>query len=98
MISDCNQSLLLDPESFGPKKVLCNCFVFNKSLQDPDSSGIQSPLSPRMCRMGDGEGKFQTQVMTTEGDILHALVNKGEQDLRSGSWSHPHTLGKLGRG
>ena len=38
-----------------------------------------------MCRMGDGEGSFQTQVMTTEGDILHALVNKGEQDHRSGS-------------
>ena len=85
MIRDCNQSLLLDPESIGPREVLCNCFVFNKSLQDPDSSGIQSPLSPRMCRMGDGEGRFQTQVMTTEGDILHALVNKGEQDRRSGS-------------
>ena len=85
MISDCNQSLLLDPESFGPREVLGNCFVFNKSLQDPDSSGIQGPLGPRMCRMGDGEGSFQTQVMTTEGDILHALVNKGEQDHRSGS-------------
>ena len=85
MIRDCNQSLLLDPESIGPREVLCNCFIFNKSLQDPDSSGIQSPLSPRMCRMGDGEGRFQTQVMTTEGDILHALVNKGEQDRRSGS-------------
>ena len=48
--------------------------------------------------MGDGEGRFQTQVMTTEGNILHALVNKGEQDLRSRSWSHPQTLGKLGRG
>ena len=53
MISDCNQSLLLDPESIGPREILGNCFVFNKSLQDPDSSGIQGPLGPRMCRMGD---------------------------------------------
>ena len=78
MIRDCNQSLLLDPESIGPREILGNCFVFNKSLQDPDSSGIQGPLGPRMCRMGDGEGRFQTQVMTAEGDILHGLVNKGE--------------------
>ena len=78
MISDCNQSLLLDPESICPREVLGNCFVFNKSLQDPDSSGIQGPLAPRMCRMGDREGRFQTQVMTTEGDIFHALVNKEE--------------------
>ena len=36
-------------------------------------------------------------MMTTEGDILHTLVNKGEQDIGSWSWSHLHTLGKLGR-
>ena len=53
MIRDCNQSLLLDPESIGPREILGNCFVFNKSLQDPDSSGIQGPLGPRMYRMGD---------------------------------------------
>ena len=96
MISDYNQSLLLDPESFGPREVLGNCFVFNKSLQDPDSSGIQGPLGPRI-KNGRCERRFKTQVMTTEADISHALVNRGEQDLRSGSWSHPHTLGKLGR-
>ena len=81
-----------------PREALGNYFDFNEFLQDPDSSGIQGPLGPRMYRMGDGEGRFQTQVMTTEGNILHALVNKGEQDLRSRSWSHPQTLGKLGRG
>ena len=26
---------------------------FNEFFQDPDSSGIQGPLGPRMCRMGD---------------------------------------------
>ena len=84
-------------EALCPKEVLGNYVVFNEFLQDPDSSGIQGPLVPRI-KNGRCEGRFKTQVMTTEADISHALVNRGEQDLRSGSWSHPHTLGKLGRG
>ena len=58
VISDCNQSLLLDPDSICPREVLDNCFLFNEFLQDPDSSGIQGPLGPRMCRMGDVRREF----------------------------------------
>ena len=36
-----------------PREALGNYFDFNEFLQDPDSSGIQGPLGPRMCRMGD---------------------------------------------
>ena len=32
---------------------MANYFDFNEFLQDPDSSGIQGPLGPRMYRMGD---------------------------------------------
>ena len=53
MISDCNQLLIHDPESICPREALGNYFDFNEFLQDPDSSGIQGPLGPRMCRMGD---------------------------------------------
>ena len=36
-----------------PREALANYFDFNEFLQDPDSSGIQGPLGPRMYRMGD---------------------------------------------
>ena len=36
-----------------PREALGNYFDFNEFLQDPDSSGIQGPLGPRMYRMGD---------------------------------------------
>lgn len=34
---------------------------------------------------------LQKQVTTTEAVTSHAIVNKGEKDLRSGSLNHPQT-------
>ena len=67
------------------REALSNYFVFNELLQDPDSSGMQGPFGPRMCRMGDVDRIFQMPEMTLEAVISHALVNKGEQDLGSQS-------------
>ena len=34
----------------------------------------------------------ETQVMTTEAVFGMPILNKWEQDLGSGSWSHPETF------
>ena len=68
-----------------PREASSNYFVFNELLQDTDSSGMQGPFGPRMCRMGDVNRIFQVSEMTLEAVISHALVKRREQDLGSQS-------------
>ena len=41
--------------------------------------------------MGDVRKDVAAQVTTTQAVISHVLVNKWEQDLRSGCWNHHQT-------